>query len=110
MLELLGLLALVIVGGIVLAVVGLVVWLVKVVFTPQTPDPANEPDVEVVFEVRRVGAINMDEDPYAVILMSSTRTDTREPYLLSEEQRDEVSDTALERVANDDAAAWSPDD
>jgi len=81
--------------------------LVKVVFTPQVPNPADQHDVEVVFEVRRVEAGHLDDDPYAVLLLSSTRVDTREPYTLSVEQRDAVSDAAIVKVSEEDGHDWT---
>ncbi len=81
--------------------------LARVLFTPQVPNPANQHDVEVVFEIRRVEAAHLGGEPYAVMLLSSTRMDTREPYTLSTEQRDAIADAALTKVAEEDDTGWS---
>ena len=77
--------------------------LCKVLFTPDSPEPARQFSVEAVFEVKRVDTVRLDgQDPYAVFLISCTRTDTREPYPLTEQQRDVLVEAALEEAAN----AW----
>jgi hypothetical protein len=83
--------------------------LAKVQFTPQVPNPADQHDVEVVFEIRRLNAPHLEGEPYAVVgPLSVTRTDTREPYTLSEEQRSEVIDAAISEAAEDDGLGWKP--
>jgi len=77
------------------------VFLVKVLFTPQTPEPAKESDVEAVFEVRRCDGSLLENDRYVVIPLSCTRKDTREPYQMSKEQRDVCIDVAVGRVTED---------
>ncbi len=82
--------------------------LAKVIFTPQVPDPANQPDVEVIFEVRKVEAAHLDGEPYAVVgPLSCTRMDTRQPYALSDEQQEAVIDAALVRTAEEDGLSWT---
>lgn len=81
--------------------------LAKVIFTPQVPNPANQHDVEVVFQVKRVDSPLLDGTPYAVIgPLSSTRMDTREPYVLSEEQQDAVIEAALIEASENDGFGW----
>jgi len=79
--------------------------LVKVKFTPHVPDPANQHSVEVVFEVRTVEAAHLEAEPYAVVVLSSTRSDTREAYTLSEPQKDAAIEAALVAAAEDDGLA-----
>ncbi len=82
--------------------------LAKVIFTPQVPNPANQPDVEVVFEVRKVEAAHLDGEPYAVVgPLSCTRMDTRQPYVLSDEQQEAVIDAAIVRAAEEDGLSWT---
>jgi hypothetical protein len=81
--------------------------LAKVLFTPQVPNPACQFDVEVTFEVRRLDAAHLDGDPYAVILLSCTRVDTREPYTLSDEQKDAVIDSACVAAAEADGLGFA---
>jgi len=81
--------------------------LAKVRFTPQVPNPANQHDVEAVFEVKKVEAAHLDGDPYAVVLLSCTNVDTREPYVMSREQRDAVIKAALVEAAEKDGLASS---
>jgi len=76
--------------------------LVKVVFTPQVPNPARQCDVEVVFNIMKLEAGHLATTPYAVFLVSSTRMDTRVIYPLSNEQSKAASEAALIRVAEDD--------
>ena len=77
--------------------------LAKVLFTPQGPNPAKEPDVEVVFEVTSVSAAHLDGNPYAVVgPLSCTRTDTRENYRLTREQRDACVEAAIIEAAEGD--------
>ena len=82
--------------------------LAKVIFTPQVPNPAGQPDVEVVFEVRETEAIHLSSHrPYAVIgPLSCTRMDTRELYTLSNEQRDAVVEAVIIRAAEMDDPDW----
>lgn len=74
--------------------------LVKIVFTPQASNPASQFSVEAVFEVQRVDTFLSDKDPIGAFLLSSTRTDTREKYKLTEPQRDLLVAAALEKVAD----------
>jgi hypothetical protein len=78
----------------------------KVLFTPQVPNPAQQHDVEVVFEIKKLDAAHLEGDPYAVFLLSSTRTDTREPYVLSDEQKDVVVKAAGIQAAEDDGLSF----
>lgn len=80
--------------------------LAKVVFTPQVPDPANQHDVEVVFEVKKYDGGIMDTDSYAVILLSATNVDTREPYALSREQRSTVIEEVVSQAQDHDSDLW----
>ena len=74
------------------------VLLVKVLFTPQTPEPAKESDVEAVFEVLKWDTSLLDNDRYVMVPLSCTRKDTREPYLMSKEQRNVCIDVAMEQM------------
>lgn len=76
--------------------------LVKVTFTPQVPDPANQFDVEVVFQVFLVDS-GLFQNSYGVLCLSCTRMDTREHYTMSEEQRDGITEAALIAVGEEDA-------
>jgi hypothetical protein len=76
--------------------------LVKVVFTPQTPNPAAEPDVEVVFEIKKAETVSLDADPLGAVIRSCTQMDTREPYTLTTAQWDAVVEAALEKAAEDE--------
>lgn len=81
--------------------------LVKVTFTPEVPDPSNQFDVEVIFQVWEVDInITSPQDAYAIFFLSSTRKDTREHYVLSESQREGVVVAALSALADEDAADY----
>jgi len=81
--------------------------LAKVVFQPQGPNPAKEPDIEVVFEMKKLDAVHLDAEPYGVIgPLSCTRTDTREHYRLTEEQRDACIEAAMGATAEADGLAY----
>ena len=75
------------------------IQLVKVTFTPQVPNPAKQFDVEAVFHIERVEAGLLDPDQLAALLLSCTRTDTREPYTMSEPQRKVVFAAAVSEAA-----------
>jgi hypothetical protein len=76
--------------------------LVKVTFTPHVPNPAQQADIEVVYEVMVVQSAMLDADPFALVQLSATREDTREPYTLSREQREAVVEAATLAVAEED--------
>lgn len=79
---------------------------VEVTFTPQVPDPAQEESVVVVFSVRACDTPSLQEDAYAVFLVSSTRCETRQPYTLADEQLEALEDAAINLAANDDGFGW----
>jgi hypothetical protein len=60
---------------------------VRIRFTPQVPNPAAQSDVEAFFEVIKVDDLTLEGDPYAVIPLSCTQVETREPYTLSKDQK-----------------------
>jgi len=77
--------------------------LARVVFRPQGPDPSTYPEVEVIFEIKKVDAIHLEGHPYAVIgPLSITRMDTRQTYGINDEQLDVVINAALEKAAEED--------
>ena len=72
---------------------------IRVVFTPQVPNPAAQSDVEVIFEVLRPEEMYVEGVPYAVLgPLSSTLVDTREAYALSQPQQRAVAIAALGAV------------
>lgn len=75
--------------------------LVKVTFTPPSPRPARQHSIEAVFQVKRLDGYYEDKEPFSVFLLSCTRTDTREPYNLSESQRDMLVEAAIEAAAEE---------
>jgi len=72
--------------------------LVKVLFTPQVPNPAKQFDVEAVYQVELLDGV-LDDDKVVISPLSCTRTDTREPYVMSESQRKAVILAAAEAAA-----------
>mgnify|MGYP001551038135 CR=1 FL=1 len=75
---------------------------VAVRFTPHGPNPARLGDVEVIFEIKRSDNISLlGQDPFALILLSCTDCDTRQPYALSNPQRNAVIDAAMEAALED---------
>lgn len=79
---------------------------VRVRFTPQVPNPAAQSDVEVFFEVTKVDDCSLDGDPYAVVFLSSTLVDTREPYPLSKTQRDLTIQAAVRAASEAKGLHW----
>ena len=73
---------------------------VKVTFTPEVPNPAAQADVEVIFQVEESDDIHPNGEPYALIPLSCTTTDTREHYALSKPQQREVFQAALSTLAD----------
>ena len=66
-----------------------------VCFGPHVPDPALQPDVDVVFEIYRKGGI-LDDSALAVVgPISSTVVDTRETYTLSKSQKQMILEALL---------------
>ena len=79
---------------------------VEVLFRPQVPDPAQEESVMVVFSVRECNVPSLRGDVYAAFLESSTRAETRTPYVLSTEQREACEDAAINLAGDDDGLGW----
>lgn len=77
--------------------------LVIVRHTPWSEDPANAPEVEVVFEVERPSDddFTLFNETAFLSLLSSTRTDTRESVTLPPDELKLVKRTAAAKAAED---------
>jgi len=75
--------------------------LVKVRFTPQGPNPAQQTPVEAVFEYQDLDGYVEDKLPLALIPLSCTTCDTREPYRMSKPMRNAVLQAAMEKIAEE---------
>jgi hypothetical protein len=78
--------------------------LVKVRWEQETPD-ADAPTLEAVFEGFILpGSFLTDDDspapPAVLILLSVTRVDTREPVILTSDERSEVATVAADKLAS----------
>ena len=73
--------------------------LVCVTFTPSVPNPAQQCDVDTIFDFVRSEAFHPVGDPFALVQISCTLVDSREPYTLSRTQRDAVIQSALDKLA-----------
>lgn len=79
----------------------------RVVFTPQVPNPAAQSDVEVIWEIQKSEDVSLEGDPYAIIgPLSCTLVDTREPYVMSQTQRQAVIRAALSAASEAEGANW----
>ena len=67
--------------------------LIRVTFERESPE-ADTPTIEVVFEFYLVG--RLVDDTRVLLLLSSTRTDTRESVVLTEDERKAVFEKAAE--------------
>jgi hypothetical protein len=74
--------------------------LVHVQFTRQSPD-ADAPTIEVVYRLYWPEDFTLKADPYVLYFLSSTRTDTREPMQLTDEEVDAVMEAAVVRAATE---------
>lgn len=80
--------------------------LVKVTFTLPSEDPAKQPECQSTFWVTRPEAVHLDGEPFGLLLLSTIRTDTNEPLVLSVDQTKQVMEAAMIRAAEDAGLSW----
>jgi hypothetical protein len=61
--------------------------LIKVSFDRESPNPARSPTVEVVFEYIPGEDFTLEVNPILLVPLSVTRSDTREPMVLTDDER-----------------------
>lgn len=72
--------------------------LIKVVFERESPN-ADSPTIEVVFQVYFPETFSVDGNIRTLFWLSATRVDTREVFFLTEEEIQEVIQTAGDHAA-----------
>lgn len=76
--------------------------LVKVRFTPHTPNPAKQTDIEAVYEIKTLEVYMEGKEPLALVPLSCTSCDTRRPYIMTEPMADAVLQAAMTVVAENE--------
>lgn len=77
--------------------------IVTVTYTPPSPDPANTPAVDVVFDIEKPSEddFTLKSNASFLTLLSATRTDTREKVVLDPDELRQVKRAAAVAAASD---------
>jgi hypothetical protein len=73
--------------------------LIKVRFDRESPDPATAQEVEVILDYVPSDDFTLPENPGVLVQRSVTRTDTREPVELTDDEKKAVWREAANYVA-----------
>jgi len=74
--------------------------IVSVIFERESPE-ADSPTIEVIYEIQETTGGPFDGSTFVLTFLSATRTDTREPIRLSEDERRAVNSRAAEKVSEE---------
>jgi len=83
--------------------------LVSVTFRRESPE-GGEPKIEAIYHLHWPSSFTIQGDPFVLVPLSYTRTDTRQPVVLSMEEEKVILDEAVTAASRHHLYLSDPDD